>query len=500
MTLQIPGNAGDLCFDRPLLIGAHSAYVNSSWQVSVTGQGYGMFDPDLAEIRFGCGLSPTRRSAQSVDEMIARLAGPDEVAEIFPIPTFDSLRPRIIELNTVRRQRRSDDEAERKAAQKEIRTTRSEFNAERRRWLVHTVGRRATTTDGFRERLMAFWADHFTARASGLIIQRTVSPYWEEAIRPHLTGSFHELLISAVTHPLMLMFLNQRGAIGPNSQAAMNRKNKQGLNENLAREVMELHTLGVDGPYSQQDVRQLAELFTGLHFRPREGMVFYPKLSEPGAETILGKSYGGDPARLEDVHAALTDLARHPATAKHIAWKLAVHFVADDPDPGLVHSIAERFLETDGDLMETYRAMLEHPAAWAATLNNVKPPVDFVSSALRAFGVTPDLMKGFKSKQIRNTLETPLAFMGQPWDWPLGPDGWPEEDSHWVTPQAMATRMQWALVVPQILVGKLPDPRKFVAAALGGYAPEQVRFAAKAAESRWEGVALVLASPAFQRR
>jgi uncharacterized protein (DUF1800 family) len=308
-----------------------------------------------------------------------------------------------------------------------------------------------------------------------------------------------------VTHPLMLHFLDQMQSVGPGSRAARKAREKgrarqPGLNENLAREVLELHTLGVGGPYGQDDVRQLAELFTGLSFTPGEGFVFRPRQAEPGAETVLGRSYGGNPATLESIHAALEDIAAHPATARHVAWKLAVHFVADDPDPALVDHVAARYLASDGDLMAVYAALLEHPAAWDPRLANVKPPADFIASTCRALAVAPDRLGEKRLKLIRRVLLGPMAVMGQPWQKPGGPDGWPEEDGDWITPQGLAARMRWAMAAPALLRPDLPDPRAFVTTALGPFAGEPVQFAAKAAETREEAIGLVLSAPAFQRR
>lgn len=458
------------------------------------------FDPTLAEIRFGCGRSPLHQSAQSVEEIIARLHGPDHAANEFPIPKFNDLRPDMVKFVGLRKQKVSGTEKQKDKAREQIKKMRQSYAKNRRLWLKNTLGRRVTSEDGFRERLHFFWADHFTARSDGLVKRNSAPAYWEEAIRPHLTGNFRDMLIASVTHPLMLSFLDQRRSFGPNSEAASKRKKSVGLNENLAREVMELHTLGVNGPYTQKDVRQLAELFTGLSFAPKRGFLFRKAMAEPGEESILGKRYGGDPALLQHVHEVLSDLARHPSTARHICWKLAVHFVADQPDLSLVDTMTQAFLDSDGELLVVYKAMLEHPAAWSHQVSNVKQPIEFVSSALRALAVSPIQMHRLKPKLVGQYAQRPLKLMGQDWDSPLGPDGWAEHDANWVTPQAMAVRMQWSLVAPQALVEKLPDPRAFVQIALDHIAPDTVKVAAKAAESRWEGVALVLASPAFQRR
>ncbi|WP_372605445.1 DUF1800 family protein, partial [Actibacterium sp.] len=269
-----------------------------------------------------------------------------------------------------------------------------------------------------------------------------------------------------------------------------------GLNENLAREVMELHTLGVGAAYSQEDVRQLAELFTGLSVDSDRAFVFRPNMAEPGAEQVLGRSYGGGAATLDDVHAVLDDLARHPATRQHLAQKLAVHFVADQPDPALVSALNTALAESDGDLMAVYAALLGHPSSWAETRQKVRQPFDYIAATLRLL----DAPIPTDPKLPLRLFVHPLADMGQTIDGPPGPDGWPEEATHWITPQGMAARIQWAIKAPSVLIGDLPDPRALVDLALGKAASEDLRFAAAAAENRAVGVALLLSAPEFHRR
>ncbi|MBR9843949.1 MAG: DUF1800 domain-containing protein [Rhodobacteraceae bacterium] len=457
------------------------------------------FDPIRAEMRFGCGLSPVIAPPKSVDDMLDGVLGRDPMAERFPITLFDTFRAWIVERRDIRREIKSTtttDEARQEAAAKEKAFIRG-VNDEALHWLRQAMQRRVQTRDGFRERLSAFWGDHFTAYGRGPVLKVATGPYLEEAIRPHIAGRFEDLLIAAVTHPLMLHFLNQDQSIGPNSEIAQKRSGR-GLNENLAREVLELHTLGVEGPYTQGDVRQLAELFTGLDWTPAKGPLFRTGAVEPGAETVLGRRYG-EAAGLGPVHAVLRDLARHPATARHIARKLAVHFVADQPDEALIGAMVAQYEATDGDLLAVYEAMLRHPAAWSAGASNIKRPIDFVATSLRALALPQADLGAWGAKRINRQLRRPLERMGQPWERPIGPDGWAEEDTAWATPQGMAGRLQWALALPELLQRDVPDPREFVEAALGPGAPERVRFAAKAAENRREGVALVLMSPAFQR-
>ncbi|WIY23488.1 DUF1800 domain-containing protein [Parasedimentitalea psychrophila] len=460
-----------------------------------------MFSPVLAEIRFGCGLSPDLQPKGSVEDILHRLAGPDHMAIAHPTADFDSFWPQSTALKALRQKRglaEGTDAYDDLNAQ--YKAMRREARFEHTRWFGQIILRHSQTEDGFRERLALFWGDHFTAQGKSGLAKRMGAPYVDAAIRPYVSGRFADLLISAVTHPLMLHYLDQHKSIGPNSRVAEKSSGQKGLNENLAREVMELHTLGVGGPYTQRDVRQLAELFTGLGFKPKTGFQFKPNMAEPGPETVLGTEYGGDPAQLEAIHMVLADLALHPATAQHVARKLVVHFVSDRPDPVLVGHVAARFRDTDGDLAQVYAALLEHPAAWRPELRNVKPPLDFIASACRALALRPAHLNRMAPKRLAKGLLLPMVLMGQPWERSNGPDGWPEEDAAWITPQGLAARMRWAMLAPRQLAGRLPPPEKFVETSLGGYADGPVRFAARAAETQAEAIGLVLSSPAFQRR
>ncbi len=457
------------------------------------------FDPARAAIRFGCGLSPSLAPPRDVPAMLAALEGPDRAAERFPVGGFDVVSRTAVEARTARREMRAaDTDAARDAAQKRrvdgVRALRAEADG----WFRNTLLRRALTEDGLRERLTAFWADHFTASGGGGIMGQGYAAYVEEAIRPHVAGRFADMLKAVVTHPLMLFYLDQSRSVGPGSAMARRRQDGRGLNENLARELMELHTLGVDGPYGQADVRALAELLTGLVYRPQHGFAFRPEVAEPGPRPFLGEVFGGETPDLGRVMDAMEALAAHPATAAHLARKLAVHFCGDTPEADMVAAMEAAYRAGDGRLLPVYAAMLEHPAAWAPGPGNVKQPIDFVGSALRALDIVPRHLPE-DGRALRRLLMGPMVLMGQGWGAPLGPDGWPEADAAWITPQRMAARLQWGMTVPFKLTRVLPDPRDFARTALGGTAPEAVEFAARAAETRAEGVGLVLASPAFQR-
>ncbi len=456
------------------------------------------FDPYVSAIRFGTGLSPVIQMPVSVTDQLAMLAGPDLAARTWPIPDYDSVEPSLLELydlgHAARAARGTADEAAMKAAYDAMRL---QARAVRQQDLAAVIARAVTTQDGFRERLVHFWADHFTVRSKIGFSHHLVTPFVESAIRPHVTGRFADMLIAVTTHPEMLRYLDQIRSMGPNSERAL--RQDRGLNENLARELLELHTIGVNGPYSQTDVREMAELLTGLGWTPADGMRYRPDFAEPGAETVLGVTYSSE-ASLSTVIDALEGLARHPATAAHIATKLAAHFVADTPDPDLVAALTFRFLDTGGDLLAMSETLLSHPAAQLPLKAKVKTPFQFISSSLRALGVTGDTVTALETGQLRRWILGPLTIMGQPWEEPAGPDGWPEAAEAWVTPQGVAGRINWSMRAPRAFVEEVPDPRDFVRIALGPHAQESVVFAASAAEGLNEGVGIVLASADFQRR
>ncbi|PYG26413.1 DUF1800 domain-containing protein [Pelagimonas varians] len=458
------------------------------------------FDPITAEIRFGCGLSPKIDPPSSVDEMLDGLVGADKMSEWFRIPSFQEFSKRLVRAQALKKQRRmQSDGADSEELRKQIRLLNKAARQDHFDWLGSHILRRTYSETPFRERLEGFWADHFTAAGKGGLLRRAVSPFVQSAIRPNMAGAFEDLLIAAVTHPLVVHYLDQVGSTGPNSIRATNKPGKFGLNENLAREILELHTLGVAGPYTQTDVRELAELLTGLTSQASKGRQFKTNMAEPGSETVLGKSYSGSRPDFGDIEEVLRDLARHPATARHMAGKLAVHFVSDTPDPALVDALERTWRDSDGNLSEVYGALLKHPAAWWTDTHNVKKPFEYISSAARALAIPPKTIQRFQEKEMRQRISEPLRLMGHIWQKPSGPDGLEEADGEWLTPQGVAARLQWAVIVPQLLMPRLPDPREFVDIALGGRASEAVRFAASAAESRAEGVGLVLISPAFQR-
>lgn len=456
------------------------------------------FDPVRAAIRFGTGLSPLLPPPESVSAMLAPLSPRDEIARRLPIPPYGEARPSLADWSAAARAARdARGTAGEEAAQAAYDALRKAAGRVAWSGFVTSLARGAHAPGGgLRERLVRFWADHFTVRGQGLGGRHLVTPFVEEAIRPHVAGRFEEMLIAVTTHPVMLGYLDQSRSIGPNSPAA---RRGGGLNENLARELLELHTVGLEAGYGQADVRELAELLTGLGWSAERGMEYRPERAEPGAETVLGHRFS-DRASFETIRDALRMLARHPATARHLARKLAVHFVSDTPEERLVATLETAWRDSDGDLMAVTATLLEHPAAWEETPRKIKPPYDFVQSTLRALGVPTETILRPETRDTRRLLFRPMAQMGQRWEQAPGPDGWPEAAEAWITPPNMAERISWAMSAPSQLLPELPDPRMFARAAVGSALPDTVAFAARAAESRAEAVGVVLSSPAFQRR
>ncbi|MCP5071802.1 MAG: DUF1800 domain-containing protein [Rhodobacteraceae bacterium] len=446
----------------------------------------------IAAIRFGYGFRPGEADITSRDQLLQQVLGPDTAVQSFSTPGFH----RRMEFHKayrklVNRVKKKDESA--KPALKEAKQARRQLVAND---LSALCSRAIFSPAGFRERLATFWADHFTVIPKGQAPMMAYGDFMDRAIRPNISARFADMLIASTTHPNMLVFLDQTKSVGPNSRYGL--KKNRGLNENLAREVLELHTMGVGGSYKQADVRQLAELLTGLMVTDK-GMDFKQAWAEPGAELVLGKSYGGGKAKKSDILAFLEDLAMHPDTANYLARKLVVHFISDDPDPAMVAHVRDAYLRTGGHLPSVYTALLEHPGAWVDLGHKVKQPFDFIASGYRALDLAPEVVAGLAPRKVQRMFSVPLVSMGQPLRRAPGPNGWPEEAEAWITPQGLAARLQWALVA-SAKFGKGVDPRDFVSATLREVAGDTLKTAVGGSEKRVEGLALVLSSPEFNRR
>jgi uncharacterized protein (DUF1800 family) len=344
---------------------------------------------------------------------------------------------------------------------------------------------------GFAERLVWFWSNHFCISADKGPTRPLCGAFEREAIRPHIAGRFADMLLAVESHPAMLIYLDNARSIGPSSIAGM-RQNK-GLNENLAREILELHTLGVRTGYTQEDVTNFAKVITGWTIEPLKQDVphagefaFNPRMHEPFSQTVAGKTYADE--GLGQGKAVLIDLARSPATAKHIALKLARHFVADDPPPALVERLAKRFRDTDGNLKEVAKALVTAPESWSAPRAKLKRPGEWLVASLRAGGVEP--------KDVRPLVQA-QNLLGEPLWRPPAPNGFSDDSATWM--DGLAQRLDIANRFGQRVPSQL-EADTMVETALGPLASEETRSAVKRAESRPQALALLLMAPEFQRR
>lgn len=442
--------------------------------------------PDPRQFRFGLGPRP---DAAGPPDPAAQLDGPDAMAARHPGPPRAEV---FAAFATLREARRADppDPAALMAA--EAAMTALVLGAQRRH-----LARALDTGTPWRERLVRFWANHFSVTPKARILIPEWAEMTESALRPHVAGRFADMLRAAVLHPAMLRYLDQDSSIGPNSRAGRNRG--RGLNENLGRELLELHTLGADGPYTQADVRATALLLTG-HTVDRGESVFEIRRAEPGVQTILGRRYGGLIRREGDLPALLDDLAARPETAAHLAGKLAAHVVADDPPAALVADLAAEWRATGGDLGRVAAALAGHPLALAAPPAKIRPPFDWLVAALRALGVTGAEVMGWPDDTLRRLALTPLVTMGQNWMGAPSPAGWADTAQGWLTAPTLAARIDWAMDAPARLRPALPDARAFAELALAGGADDRLRRLVAASESNTEGLGLVLSAPAFMRR
>jgi uncharacterized protein (DUF1800 family) len=347
---------------------------------------------------------------------------------------------------------------------------------------------------GLVERLVVFWSNHFcVSRSKSQLVSVAVGPFEREAIRPHVLGRFNDMLNAVEQHPAMLAYLDNQQSIGPNSPAGRNRN--KGLNENLAREILELHTLGVGSGYSQTDVTNLARIITGWTFAGREGrlgepgtFLFVPNWHEPGSHILLNKAYSQDGVRQGE--AALSDIGRHPATATHIATKMVRHFVADVPPDALVAKLAKVFGDSDGDLKAVTMALIDDDRAWMPERTKVRTPYEFLIAAARAIGHAPEDPGPFIGA---------LIAMGMGLWQPPGPNGFPDTAAAWASPEGMKVRLDISAQIAQ-RVKDLGDPLSVLDTVAGVAASPETRQAISRAESRPQALALLFMSPEFQRR
>lgn len=391
--------------------------------------------------------------------------------------------------------------AVRQAAEGERAGIRQAYLRKGRDEYLAAVGARSAsalqTSAPFVERLVHFWSNHFAVSVDKLLIVAFAGSFEADAIRPHVLGRFEDLLLAAVRHPAMLLYLDQAQSIGPNSRAAQRAAERQqrqrGLNENLAREILELHTLGVRSGYTQEDVTEFARALTGWTLPADDAtdaatFRFAPALHEPGARTVLGRMYadGGE----AQARAILHDLATAPATARHIAAKLARHFVADDPPPALVQRLADTFLRTGGDLTSVYRELVAAPEAWQSRGGKFKTPWEWAVSGQRALG-----RRELPPAQAANLMNQ----LGQPVWRPGSPAGYDDIAGSWAAPDALLRRVEVAQRIAA-QAGDTVDARALAPRVLPGTLSDGTAGAIARADTGATALALLLVAPEFLRR
>lgn len=361
------------------------------------------------------------------------------------------------------------------------------------------LGSALQSTTPFVERLVHFWSNHFAVSVDKLLVIGLAGGFEADAIRPHVLGRFEDLLLAAASHPAMLLYLDQAQSVGPRSLvgagAGGRRQRPRGLNENLAREILELHTLGVRSGYTQDDVTEFARALTGWTLPSDDpagaattAFRFVAAMHEPGTRTVLGRAY--PQAGEQQARAIIRDLAASPSTARHIARKLARHFVADDPPPALVQRLAETFEHSGGDLPAVYRELVAAPEAWTAPMSKFKSPFEWVVSGLRAVG-----RQELPPQQAVNLLNQ----LGQPVWRPGSPAGYDDTGAAWAAPDALLRRVEVAQRLAA-QAGSPVDARALAPLVLPGTLGRDTAAAIARAESASTALALLLVSPEFLRR
>jgi len=455
----------------------------------------------IAATRFGLGARPgDLEDIGSNPErwLLDQLAGPSRTyGEIRRLPHSSSV---FVEVQDVRRAQRDAKKAGDDIVQAYGKLVRRHYVEQ-----SNARYRAAAASDTpFHERLVHFWSNHFAISADKQPIPALAGLYENEAIRPNISGNFADLLIAVEQHPAMIVYLDNQRSIGSESKLgkrANRRRSDQefGLNENLAREILELHTLGVDGGYSQTDVTTFAKVITGWSIggandrgRFADGVPgrfeFREAIHEPGEQKVLGKTYRQ--SGIDQGEAVLRDLAMHPATARFLATKLARHFVADEPPQSVIDNLQEAYLRSGGELSAVYEALVQSPEPWSSNFAKYKTPHEFVISTLRAFKHVPD-----NPRFIVGALD----LMGQTPFRPGSPAGWPDTAEQWGGADALYKRIEWSNTVARV-VGSRVNPVELGNAVLGDAFSPETRKAVSRAESLQQGMTLLLASPEFQRR
>jgi len=462
--------------------------------------------------RFGLGARPDerRRISDPRGWLRAQLAAP---APALDVPEIASPQHVGDAIRTQRAAARGSEEERRQARQRLVAIASAESRA--------ALSARAVSERPFVERLIAFWSNHLCVSAGAkLLVAPLAGSYERDVIRRHVLGRFEDMVLASAKHPAMLLYLDNAQSIGPHSRAAeagRRRGAERGLNENYARELLELHTLGVNGGYTQQDVQELAKILTGwtiegLRARAalrmagraranrRGGMEaageengpiafrFENLLHEPGAKTVLGTRYSED--GIEEGERAIRALCRHPSTARFVAAKLAAHFIADSPPAAAVEGLSRVFRDTDGDLRELASALVDTPEAWSAATRKFRTPQDWLAAVQRAFNATDATDAAANVlRQLRHPLWSPQA-----------PKGFGDTLREWADPDSLLNRAELARTIARRVATRAPDPEHLLEVVDIPAADPMRTIIQDMSIAAAERMALAIASPAFQWR
>jgi uncharacterized protein (DUF1800 family) len=456
-------------------------------------------DAAIAANRFGFGARPGELKALGLQARDALLAQLDAGAPLLQ-DSLPGSRDLLAQAIAQREQARASNQAGQQANAEAVKALRGIYQPAYVGDVLARFRAAVASQRSFTERLVHFWSNHFAVSVDKVQVLGLAGAMEREAIRPHVLGNFSDMLLAVEQHPAMLLYLDNQQSIGPNAPAARaprQRGREVGLNENLGREILELHTLGVDGGYSQADVLALATMITGWsiggeggRLRGGEPGVFFFReaFHEPGTSVLLGKRYTAD--GVAQGMTALRDLAVHPHTARHLATKLARHFIADDPPAAAIDAIAAAFMASDGDLRTTYRALIAAPDAWKNSPAKFKTPVDYVYSTWRAL----DLTVGAQQRDLRV-----FEDLGQRNFQPGSPAGWADRSADWDGSAALMKRLEWAQGLSQRL-GLQTNAQQLATAALGETLSKGTERAIARAADGAQALTLLLCSPEFMRR
>ncbi len=458
-------------------------------------------DEIIAKNRFGLGINPRDNdSFQNINWFEKQT----QIYEAKPkaiksSPNSKEIVRQYLEVQELKRKNKDNPQV----FKKEAKILRDIYVAETNNRLNISV----TTNAPFIERMVHFWSNHFAVSADKIEVRALAGAYESEAIRPNVLGNFRDLIRGVVTHPAMLAYLDQIQSIGPNSMAGQRRlKNNPdkeiGLNENLAREIFELHTLGVHGGYSQADVTEFAKALTGFSIANLKrnqfsrasnkveigSFVFEPAAHEPGTRTILNKKYSQN--GIEQAAAILEDISKHHSTAQNIAIKLARHFAGDNPPQSLINKLKQSFISSNGDLKSIYLTLINAPECWVTNNIKFKTPWEWLVSSLRAMGI---------DDTSRIDTPTVLENLGQVSWQPKSPKGFDDIEDAWAAPDALLRRAETANLIAKYFDAPL-NPNLLAPKLLGNHLSEHTKIAISRAESAQSGIALLLICPEFLRR